>query len=841
MDESTARKLTKTEQIAAEVAKAIGAGRAVAVETVDFNDPHRPKTCLEVDFPILPVNRVAQIEGNASKPIYQMSKWWARRRSSVFRSLLLAGAMKAPNDPAQAAKAVWDVYYANHQKKGALKHLKVADIFMGGGTTLIEGSRFGMQMYGTDLSPIAWFVVRNEFAKVTKAEVQALLDDIEAEVKPQLMPFYACDGPNGEKGTWTRISDERVMEDDFDPLLLKPDERKLYRYEGPEIIYTFWAKHGPCQVTGCGHRTPIMTTPEISVKTITINAWGDRACPKCKRRFDLEPQAVRMAPDVPLLVADGEESFAVLEAHEWTACPHCGHRHQRHMLGKPKKKKKVSLTLLVHPEWLKGSPRTSPDGTPYGTPYGGAAQDDAPSTALWNAERARHLRLLEVRGELPVEVTCPETGVTFRTDKKGGTVAKRSTFTCANCGTAQDVMWSIAPTKKTGQWAAYAVQAYSPSRDEAGIAYGGRFFAPVVDTAAYDAAQAEWEERREGDLRLFWPREAVPYGFMTAIANSDIRTNHGYTHWWTMFNSRQLLTLSLLLKSIGHVGDHRGEVREFVLGAFQQYLRNQCMFCIWNAARDSLEPQFSNNNYHAKSTAIENSVFPNVRRGNWRSCIEGLLEAIDWSIDPWETMDATDAATRDRVVSDLLDGVTAKGIKIETRDPVSDATLTCKSATELDDLADASYDLIITDPPFGGLLHYAELADFFHVWLRLVLKDWHPDIFSSEESPKALEAVANRAREPNDADGFYQRLLTQCWREAHRVLKAGGILSFTFHHSEDEPWVAVLEALFDAGFYLEATTQSVPMRRRARASLAPRKLNTTSSTFVENGWNNPPA
>jgi putative DNA methylase len=127
-----APKPTKVEQVAAEVAKAIGAGRAVAVETVDFNNPHRPKTCLEVDFPILPVNRVAQIEGNAGKPIYQMSKWWARRRSSVFRSLLLASAMKAPDDPALAAKAVWDVYYANHQKKGALSQLKVADIFMGG-------------------------------------------------------------------------------------------------------------------------------------------------------------------------------------------------------------------------------------------------------------------------------------------------------------------------------------------------------------------------------------------------------------------------------------------------------------------------------------------------------------------------------------------------------------------------------------------------------------------------------------------------------------------------------------------------------------------------------------
>jgi hypothetical protein len=102
-------------------------------------------------------------------------------------------------------------------------------------------------------------------------------------------------------------------------------------------------------------------------------------------------------------------------------------------------------------------------------------------------------------------------------------------------------------------------------------------------------------------------------------------------------------------------------------------------------------------------------------------------------------------------------------------------------------------------------LHYSELSDFFYVWLRLVLRDKYPDCFSAEYTPKSLEAVANRAREPEDPDGFYQRLLTQCWREAYRALKPGGILAFTFHHSEDEPWVAVLESLFDAGFYLEAT------------------------------------
>ena len=56
---------TQKEQVAQQVAKVVGAGKIVALETVDFNDPNRPKTCLEVDFPILPVNQVAIIEGNA--------------------------------------------------------------------------------------------------------------------------------------------------------------------------------------------------------------------------------------------------------------------------------------------------------------------------------------------------------------------------------------------------------------------------------------------------------------------------------------------------------------------------------------------------------------------------------------------------------------------------------------------------------------------------------------------------------------------------------------------------------------------------------------------------------
>lgn len=787
---------TKKEQLAIEVAKAVGAGKAVEMETVDFNDPNRPKTCLEVDFPILPVNQVAIIEGNAGKPIYQMSKWWARRRSSVFRSMLIAAATKAPEDKSHAAKLVWDNYYANHQKKGAFKHIKVADIFMGGGTTLVEGSRLGMQMYGNDLNPVAWFVVKQELANIDLDEVKRLLADIEREVKPQIMPFYYCDGPNGEKGKWTEVATKRVMGPDFDPLTLTPEQRREYQYDGPEIIYTFWAKHGPCQVTGCGHRTPIMTSPVMAVKTLTVKHW-EHTCSKCGDDFHVEENAARMAPDVPLYVAPDEYPFSTLDPKRGVVCPHCGHAAMV-KLGKGKNKK-VEMSLLVHPQWLAGSPKTDVNGES----FGGSAQDDAAATTRWNQERARKIRLLEVRGQLPDTVTCPETKLTFGTGKDGGTVPKKSSYACGACGTVQDVLDTVKASGKTGPMAGYAVQGYAPKAADKGDAYNGRFFASFGERLAdqYDTAQREWDLRKDTDLAPYWPKSELPYGFMTHHLQGGV-PNHGFTHWWTMFNPRQLLVHTQLLKAIDTVGDFSWAAREYVLAAFQQYLRNQTLFGFWNPQRDTPEPMFSNNNYHPKSTVIENCVFSKLGRGNWASCIEGAVEAREWAEAPWETV-SVDMLRR--MNPQLGAECSGKSEKVEPGDPLIPATVFQGSSTELTQLKDSSLDLVITDPPFGGLLHYSELSDFFYVWLRLVLKSKYPDIFGPEFTPKAMEVVANRAREPEDADGFYQRLLTQCWREAHRILKPSGILAFTFHHSEDEPWVAVLESLFDAGYYLEAT------------------------------------
>ena len=232
----------------------------------DFSNPNRPKTCLEVDFPLVPINALSALEGNAGKPIYQMSKWWARRRTCVFRALLLAAAIEAPTqkdaqgnpllgpdgkpliDEDAASKLVWDAYYANHQLAGNFKNLRVLDPFMGGGTTLVEGSRLGFQVSGVDLNPVAWFIVKNELACTDPKEVKAFFDQIEAEVKPQIQPFYVTEGVGGRRGTWFKVGHDGTREKmpaDFDPDLAPTRSAQALPVRRPRSHLHFLGKARP--------------------------------------------------------------------------------------------------------------------------------------------------------------------------------------------------------------------------------------------------------------------------------------------------------------------------------------------------------------------------------------------------------------------------------------------------------------------------------------------------------------------------------------------------------------------------------------------------------------------
>lgn len=113
----------------------------------------------EESFPIVEINRPAVPERNAFKPIYQMHKWFARRASCVFRAILLASMKPAGAD-------IMAEFYKDHTGDPETNGVKVLDPFMGGGTTVVEALRLGCDVTGTDLNPVAWFIVKTEVSRL---------------------------------------------------------------------------------------------------------------------------------------------------------------------------------------------------------------------------------------------------------------------------------------------------------------------------------------------------------------------------------------------------------------------------------------------------------------------------------------------------------------------------------------------------------------------------------------------------------------------------------------------------------------------------------------------------
>ena len=386
-------------------------------DTVDFSDPNRPKTCLEVDFPILKVNEISAIEQNATKPIYMMSKWWARRRASVFRQLLISAATKAPKDESKAAQTSWSLMYRkNHQKHAKFSNLKVVDIFMGGGTTVVEAARLGFNVTGVDINPIAWWIVKNETTPIDPQKLTQFAQYIEKQVKPQIMPFYKANSPRGFEGKW--IDAESNCEAKIDPYNIPIEHRKNYRWEGPETIYTFWMKHIMCSDPSCNHLTPQSNSSVVATKAVKQKYLSNCVCPSCGEVFDLEYGDFKMAPTAKFIRADSETPFASINfKEEKSNCPHCKkildlEWKNKQEKQKEKKSKEVMHSLLLDKEWLKGLSGDSKDT--FGGYYGATEAQDK----KWFDERSKELKLIEVRGEIPEDLLHSNYGKKVKVKKE---------------------------------------------------------------------------------------------------------------------------------------------------------------------------------------------------------------------------------------------------------------------------------------------------------------------------------------------------------------------------------------------------------------------------------------
>ena len=158
---------------------------------------------------------------------------------------------------------------------------------------------------------------------------------------------------------------------------------------------------------------------------------------------------------------------------------------------------------------------------------------------------------------------------------------------------------------------------------------------------------------------------------------------------------------------------------------------------------------------------------------------------------------------------------------VETRSPPS-VTITCKPGDSLDHIADGSIDLVVMDPPYYDNVMYAELSDFFYVWLKRTAGHVFPELFRRQLTDKDNEAVANPARFRGQkgaralAGRDYQERMASIFAECRRTLKADGVMTLMFTHKATGAWDALTKGLMEAGFVI---TASWPINTEAEGSL----------------------
>lgn len=149
--------------------------------------------------------------------------------------------------------------------------------------------------------------------------------------------------------------------------------------------------------------------------------------------------------------------------------------------------------------------------------------------------------------------------------------------------------------------------------------------------------------------------------------------------------------------------------------------------------------------------------------------------------------------------------------------------------------------VVSTDPPYYDNVPYADLSDFFYVWLRRSLKSVSPDLFATLAVPKTEELVAFAYRHDGKAgaERFFLNGMTQAMHrlaeQAHPAFPVTIYYAFRQAESDDDAgtastgWETFLDAVIRAGF---ATSGTWPMRTEGAGRMRARGSNALASSII---------
>ncbi|MEM4213891.1 MAG: DUF1156 domain-containing protein, partial [Candidatus Methanomethylicaceae archaeon] len=310
------------------------------------------------------------------------------------------------------------------------------------------------------------------------------------------------------------------------------------------------------------------------------------------------------------------------------------------------------------------------------------------------------------------------------------------------------------------------------------------FRAPTKEeNEAVEKAGLKFKEK----LPIWAALGSVPLDTITEGLKTKEPLNFGISQWCDLFNPRQLLTHLTYLEKFQQAkerlfADAKVGIEEWEFAAavatygamvFDTCLDYNCLLSLWHSTRSVIAHMMSLQAFPFKWSYAEwNQLVPN---GGYEWALSKVLDALK------------------------------EIIELFPENPPQPIVY-CGSATNIP-LKDKSVPCIVVDPPYAENVMYAEVSDFFYVWLKRLIGDVFPDAFKTNLTEKEEEVVANPARfrgmgrsAKKLAQEDYRTKMEACFREMHRILQDDGVLTVMFTHRSAEAWSSLATALMDSGF-----------------------------------------
>ena len=248
------------------------------------------------------------------------------------------------------------------------------------------------------------------------------------------------------------------------------------------------------------------------------------------------------------------------------------------------------------------------------------------------------------------------------------------------------------------------------------------------------------------------------------VSNSTgIRVHlYGFKAWGRLFNDRQLVGIQTFIGSVREaVADIRRRESDPQFGrAVAAYLglwttriaQHMNAFCRWNGLAEKIQHVFG------------------------RQAVSMIWDYVEI---PAVAETAGSAANLQSVLTDFIHHESSN-VAVS----YLPATTICGDAARTS-LETGCTDVVVTDPPYFDAVSYADLADFYYVWLKRGLSETFPETFSTPLIPKQDEATALKHRHGGDgekANRHFTGKLAACLREAKRLCRPEGVLAVMFAH-----------------------------------------------------------